>query len=249
MPNSAVYLFLGSDRARKFQRIQELDRALKVHPFDRHQVDGADLTRGELLLLVRQAPAASPARFIVVDQANRLEPAAVTALLELAAAGTISNRVVLLTETEPSGRQALAQPGDAVAVERFPLRNTPAVKPFALTDALGTRDAATALVALRDQLLAGRDALETMGLIAWQLNRWVAVKRLARAAYSVEQMTAVTGLHAWQVQRIQSEVGRRSLESLQQLLQRCWRLELDVKRGRTIADLAVEQLIVEICQA
>ena len=64
-----------------------------------------------------------------------------------------------------------------------------AVKPFALTDALGTRDAAAALATLRDQLLAGKDALEVMGLIAWQLNRWMAIKRLARATYTVEQIT------------------------------------------------------------
>jgi DNA polymerase III delta subunit len=249
MSAPTVYLFLGPDRARKFQRVHELDRALKVSPLDRHHLDAAGLRPAELLLLVRQAPAAGTARLIVVDQANRLDAAAASGLLELAESGGIPNCVVLLSEAELGAKQALAHPGEAVAVERFPLRNTPAVKPFALTDALGTRDAATALGAFRDQLLAGKDALEVMGLITWQLNRWMAIKRLAGAAYSVDQMTAVTGLHAWQVQRLQSEVSRRSLPSLQQLLTRCWRLEMDAKRGRSNPELAVEQLIVEVCGA
>lgn len=242
-----LYLFLGPDRAKKFQRVQELDRSLKVSPLDRHQLEGGAVDADELLLLVRQAPAASGCRLVVVDQANKLRQDAAAGLFALAGRGGLPNCVVLLAEAEPGAKSALAKPGEAAVVERFPLRNTEAVKPFALTDALGTRETATALGALRDQLTAGKDPLEILGLIAWQLNRWMAVKRLAGTAYSVEQMTAVTGMHAWQVQRIQSEVGRRSLESLQRLLSRCWRLEMDAKRGRTLPELAVEQLIVEIC--
>jgi len=62
-------------------------------------------------------------------------------------------------------------------------------------------------------------------------------------------MVSVTGLHPWQVQRLQSEVAHRSLGSLQQALSRCWRLDLDAKRGRVIPELAVEQLVIETCGA
>ncbi len=85
--------------------------------------------------------------------------------------------------------------------------------------------------------------------VAWQLHRWMTVKRLGDAGYSAERMVSVTGMHSWQVQRLQSEVARRSLESLQQTLFRCWELDVDSKRGRTIPELALEELLIEVCGA
>ena len=70
------------------------------------------------------------------------------------------------------------------------------------------------------------------------------VKRLGGAGYSAERMVSVTGMHSWQVQRLQSEVARRPLKSLQQTLSRCWELDADAKRGRTIPELALEELIL-----
>ena len=148
---------------------------------------------------------------------------------------------------ELSLKHALTKAGKVPTTERFPGRNTPAVKPFALTDALGNRDTAGALAAARDQLLTGKEPLELLGLVAWQLNRWVTIKRLGQAGYSAERMVSVTGLHPWQVQRLQSETAHRSLDSLQRILARCWELDVDAKRGRAIPELALEQLLVETC--
>ena len=155
--------------------------------------------------------------------------------------------LVLLVEAELSVRHALARAGEAMTLERFPGRDTTAATPFALTDALGTGDVAGALSAAYDQLLAGKEPLELLGLVAWQLQRWVLVKRLQRAGYNAERIALVTGLRPWQVQRVQSEVVDRSLESLQQLLTRCWQLDVDAKSGRAPAQLAIEQLVIETC--
>ena len=247
MPSAGLFLFLGADRARKLQRVQELERALGVQPFDRHQVDGAATEAKALLALCRQRPAASPLRLVVVDEAQRLNAGCVGALLDAAELIAANAAVVCLAEVELTARQPLNRLVGQVTVERFPGRNVPAVKPFALTEALCSRDVASALKAVQDQLGMGKEPLELLGLIAWQLNRWVTVKRLGAEGYSAERMVSATGLHPWQVQRLQAEVGRRSLASLERLLERCWQLDVDAKRGRAIPELAVEQLVFEVC--
>jgi DNA polymerase III delta subunit len=253
MTRPGLHLFLGPDRPWKLSRLRELEAALGVQPLDRHQVDASSTTAKELLSLCRQRPAVSPLRLVVVDQAHRLGADAVDALLAHAEVIAHSACVVLLVEAELGLRQALAKAlqgrGErgGLAVERFPGRGGSSAKPFALTDALGTRDAAEALAAMREQVVAGKEPLELLGLIAWQVTRWVTVKRLSEAGYSAERMAAATGLHSWQVQRARAEVADRPLGALRQALERCWRLDADAKRGRTLPELAVEQLLIEIC--
>ena len=242
-----LYLFLGGDRPRKFQRLQELERSIGVQPLDRHHVDAAEMSAAQLLALCRQQPAASPARLIVVDQAHRLSHEAVEALAQTGAVIAKSACVVLLVEVELSVRHPLTMRAEALASERFPGRDVPAVKPFALADALGARDAAAALSAVQDQLLDGREPLELLGLVAWQLNRWVTVKRLSERGYSGDGIGAALGFKPWQVQRLQAEVAHRSLEALQGLLERCWRLDVDAKSGRALPELAIEELVVGAC--
>lgn len=245
--SGGLHVFIGPDRPRKLQRIHELERALGIHPFDRHHLDGAETSAAALLALCRQQPAGSPVRLIVVDDAHRLEIAGVGSVLRQAELIAKTAYLVLLVETELSLRHPLAQASPALAVERFPGRSTPSAKPFALTDALGSRDAAGALAAVRDQLLAGKEPLELLGLVAWQLQRWMTVKRLRDADSTTAQIVLGTGLKPWQAERAQTEVARRSLESLQRLLERCWRLDVDAKSGRALPALALDQLLVEIC--
>ena len=248
--SAGVHLFLGADRARKLQRIHEWERALAVAPLDRHHLDGASVGAAPLLALCRQQPAASPLRLIVVDDAHRLEGAAIEALLEHAHVIAKSACVVLLVEAELKARQALARAlarGGGLAAEEFPARSAPAAKPFALTEALGRRDAGTALSAARDQLVGGKEPLELLGLVAWQLQRWVVVRRLLDAQVAAERVGELTGLKPWQVERIRAEVARRPLETLDDLLERCWRLDVDAKSGRAIPELALEQLVLEVC--
>ena len=247
MSHGGLRLFLGPDRPRKLQRIQDLERTLAIQPLDRHQLDAAALTATQLLAVCRQQPALSRLRLVVVDQAHRLDCSSVDALLEHAELIGRNACVILLVEMELGVRHALSKATSHMATERFSGRDTAAVKPFALTDALGTANAAGALTAVRDQLLGGKEPLEVLGLIGWQLNRWVMVKRLLDERVSAERIGAVMGLRPWQVQRLSSEVVHRPLRMLQDLLARCWQLDVEAKRGRALPQLALEQLIIEIC--
>ena len=247
MPRPWLYLFVGPDRPRKFQRLQELERALDIHALDRHQLDASALSAVELVAFCRQHPAASRVRLIVVDQAHRVSRECAEILQEQSRLIAATACVVLLLETAVSLRHPLARLESDAVTERFEGRGLPAAKPFALTDALGIGDVGGALGAVRDQLFAGKEPLELLGLVAWQLNRWVIAKRLLGGGGGPERIASVMGLKPWQVQRLQSEVARRPLASLQHLLHRCWQLDVDAKRGRAVPGLAIEQLVVEVC--
>jgi DNA polymerase III delta subunit len=253
MLHTGLHLFIGPDRARKLSRIQEFERSLRVTTLDRHDLDGSAVRSADLVALCRQRPAASPVRLIVVDRAQRLSADCVQALVHHAQAIAQTACVVLLVDEELGGRHPLApfqrQANAMIAVEQFPARDVPAVKPFALLDALGRCDAADALLAVHDQLVNGKEPLELLGLVAWQLQRWVMVRRLLDAGHAAAHIADVSGIRPWQVQRLQSEVGDRPLSMLQELLQRCWQLDADAKRSAVIPRLAVEQLILEICQS
>ena len=121
-------------------------------------------------------------------------------------------------------------------------------KPFALVDALSSRDVPEALCAVHDQLVNGKEPLELLGLVAWQLQRWVTVRRLLDAGHTTAHIAEAAGLRPWQAQRLESQVRNRSLASLQALLARCWQLDTDAKRSAAIPQLAVEQLVLEICK-
>ncbi len=251
MPQTGIHLLLGPDRPRKLQRIHDLERALAVTPFDRHHLDAGAVTGAELLALCRQLPAASSRRLIVVDDAHRLDRAAVEALKGYADVIASTACVVLVTETGLTQRHASAAllADKRIAVEEFSERAAAAAKPFALTEALGRRDAAGALGAVRDQIASGKEPLEIFGLVAWQLQRWVVVRRLLDAGMALERIVRVTGLKPWQVERLSQEVARRPLEALQALLERCWRLEAAAKSGRHVPELAVEELVAAVCHA
>src|SRR3990167_2711957 len=60
-------------------------------------------------------------------------------------------------------------------------------------------------------------------------------------------MAEATGMRPWQVTRIQREVAGRPLAELDHLLTRCWALERAAKRGAAVPELAVEQLVAELC--
>ena len=249
---AGLLLFLGPDRARKLQRLSELERALRVQPLDRHHVDGGTVGAAPLLALCRQQPAESPVRLIAVDEAQRLEVLAIEALIQHAGVIAKNACVVLLVEAELGARHALTRTlgqERVFSVEEFPAREAPAAKPFALTESLGRRDAGTALSAVRDQLMAGKEPLELFGLVAWQLQRWVGVRRLLDAGTPLAQIAAMTGMKPWQVERIRAEISRRSLASLQELLARCWELDVSAKTGRAIPGLALEQIVLEVCEA
>ena len=154
MSHLGLHLFLGPDRARKLQRIQEIGRTLGVTLLDRHYLHPAAMSSAELIALCRQRPAASAARLIVIDEAQRLTSDCVNALLHHAQVIAQNACAILLIEANLGVHHPLAPylrgtglasfqrstqhpSSGGVTIERFPMRDAPNTKPFALVEALG----------------------------------------------------------------------------------------------------------------
>jgi DNA polymerase III delta subunit len=258
-----ISLWVGPDRARKLEQVRRVALELTVQALDLHRLDGGAMDPVSLMRWCRQQPAVSPLRLIVVDEAHRLDRACVEALVEQAAVIAKNARVILLVEAELPARHPLSQVGESptlrfakrnmgdeplVAVAQFPGRGeVRAAKPFALTDALGARDLPGAFAALQEQMAVGKEPLELVGLVGWQLGRWVTARRLLDEGKGMEGIASTTGWRLWYTQRLCGEVAHRPLRSLQRLLERCWQLDVDAKSGRLLPQMAVEQLVAEVC--
>lgn len=242
------HLFIGPDRAAKLLRIQALERALGAGPLDRHALDASAAGGDEVLALCRQRPAQGAARLIVIEHAHKLDAATVEALTAQAEAVRETACVVLSLEEPLSARAALSKlPASLARAEEFPDRDRPALKPFALIDALGRREPAAALNAMEDQLAAGRDPLELLALISWQLQRWVLVTRCAEQGWDEDRTGQATGARGWQLERLRSELGGAPLEVYERLMALCWQIEADVKTGRRLMPVALVELVTAVC--
>ena len=141
-----------------------------------------------------------------------------------------------------------SRPQITAADVRVFLTPPPPVNSFALVNAIAQRDAAAAVQACHDQFAAGKDPLELLGLVVWQVQRWWQVAHLLRAGYSEQRIEAVTGIKAWQVGRLRGEIAGRSVEELSRWLRRCWELDVAGKQGRVpVLRVAVETLVVQLC--
>jgi len=119
---------------------------------------------------------------------------------------------------------------------------------FALVDAIAKRDVATALQAVQEQLAAGKEVLELLGLLVWQLQRWLTVGQWMEAGIPPDGIAQRSGLRPWQLERMQRELADRPVDSLRWALQRCWELDVAAKSGRVPSPrVALEQLIVALC--
>ena len=251
MPSSqtrgGIFLLVGPDRARKWQRIQAFEQSLGVGEMDQHHLDGSNVRSAQLVAICRQSPAQGAYRLIVVDRAERLTRDCFEALVHYLPSITRAACVVLLSEVPLQTRNPLTSFQKQFNVESFPGSDAPAQKPFALADALGISDAGGALKLLQEQLASGKEPFEILGLVSWQLQRWVNVRRLMDAGYGTDQIAAVLNLRPWQMQRLRAELANRSLEWLQRMLKQCWQTDQDAKTGRAIPQLALEQLVISLC--
>lgn len=120
---------------------------------------------------------------------------------------------------------------------------------FALVEAIGRRQTALALRIAHEQLVAGKDVLELLGMIGWQLQRWVTVGRLLTARMSKPRIESLTGIKAWQLDRVQSELAGRDATVLGDLLGACLALDVGLKTGRVAPRVGLDALIVRLCEA
>lgn len=147
--------------------------------------------------------------------------------------------------------QLMAWIGSRPAIEPADVRvfvpDTAMSRRYDLVQAIAHRDAAEALAAIESRMVAGQEVVELIGLVAWQLQRWLTVKRLQEAGLGREQVQERLALQPWQLERLERETAGRSVEELHQFLEQCWRLDVAAKTGRVIPRVGLEQLVVALC--
>ena len=242
-----VYLWTGPDRTAKMDRLHRIEQETGIHALDRHRVPAGSLTGAQLLALCRQSPSVSEVRMIIVEDAQKLDAEAVEGLLHYAPIIATAACVFLLADSPLPVKHPLSVAASRLQTEDFPDKAAVEAKPFALLDALGQRNLTLALSAVRDQLASGREPVEVVGMLAWQLQRWIAVRRLLDQKMSLERVGEILGISAWQLKRIQAELGNRSLEELVALGESCFELDKELKSSRTIPLPAIERLLMRIC--
>ena len=242
------YLLVGADRARKRQRVAQLAQTFQVALLDRHHVSAAEVSAAELAALAREHPAASPVRLLVIEEAQRLDRACLALVTEQWEGLTQVACLILLVDGEPASAHPLAALARSVVVERFEIvGGAPGAQRFALVEAIARRDVAAACRAMQEQLALGKDVTDLVGMLVWQLSRWLTVRRCLEAAMPQERMRAAAGLEPWQLQRVLQDVADRSSTHLRQLLERCWEVDVAIKTGRTVPRVALEALVVACC--
>lgn len=238
------YLLLGPDRERKRQRLSQLTQALQVHLLDQQRVPASALPSMNIGALLRQHPLASRLRLVVIEDAQKIA-AAQAALMQAqwAAAAHVACLVLLIDGELTAHLRALAEQG---TVERFGLA-APVAKPFALVEAIARRDTAAALEAMHEQLRDGKEEVELVGLLVWQLQRWLSVQRGLEAGWSGERAASLAGIKPWQTARVLEEAAQWPIERLSHLLQQCWDVDVGIKTGKLAPRVALEALLVRMC--
>jgi hypothetical protein len=253
-PHSGIHLFLGSDRPAKLNRIKSISSALKINLLDKHDFLASALHPKELGLLLRQAPYSSTIRLIVIDEANKLDSRCVKILQEARGAALKNSCVILLIDSKLPDSSPLAALASGVIVERFgeeltlsKNKGSKTSGDFSLVEAIGRRDALSALQTAKEQMLEGKEPLELLGLIGWQLQRWLLVANLKEEGLGNPKIAESTGLSIWQVERISDELSGRKSLWLNKLLKRCLELDIMAKSGKILPNLALEEMIVSLC--
>ncbi len=314
-PSGGLLILLGPDRARKLERITAVAHSLAIELLDRNQVHAAQLSAAALGLLLREYPALSPLRLVVVDEAQRLDRTCISLLEDQAKTFTRTTCLILLVEGELPPNHPLTALTSQATCERFSwpeeaevgrwamqyaaghgkrvdasavrelwqgcgadreairtvldqliswvgsrpqmtredvqvfLKTPPPPDSFALVHAIAERDAAGALRALQDQSAEGREPFEALGMLVWQLQRWLTVAHWLATGVPRERIETLTGLSNWQLDRVCGELAGRSVAWLQAALSACWELELGLKRGQVpLARVALEALVMRLCE-
>ena len=220
----------------------------------RHSLSAlAKLASREEFAPLEAAQAGRWARDYLAQQGKQIDEAALGELLHQHGGETSALRAVLDQLMNWIGERPRIELGD---LEAFGWRSRLGKEPFggsskgafALVEAIGRRNARSALAVLQEQLAAGKDELELLGLVIWQLQRWALVSRLRESHVPRPQLADVAGLPMWQLDRVLKELSGRSHVWVCERLRECAELDLAAKSGRVpLMRGALEQLALTLC--
>ncbi len=119
---------------------------------------------------------------------------------------------------------------------------------FAMTKAIGRRDARAALDQLHKRLQEGQNALAILGGIAAQFRGLLEVKSMAAAGLSPAEIARKKGWRSDYAAKMRLQEARRfSLEQLTQIFSTLLETDKAIKTGQIEAALALDLLVSRLC--
>ncbi|MDI6601455.1 MAG: DNA polymerase III subunit delta [Thermoanaerobacteraceae bacterium] len=116
---------------------------------------------------------------------------------------------------------------------------------FDMVDAIGSGDKSRALKLYRDMVLLGYNYFYIMGMIIRQYRLLFQIKALIDEGATSEVIKSKTGLADFAVKKLYEQARQYELKNLKFKLERCLKMDVDVKTGKVDEKIAVEKFIAE----
>jgi DNA polymerase-3 subunit delta len=119
---------------------------------------------------------------------------------------------------------------------------------FSLIDAIGRKDLKSSIRILQELLSKGENEIYLHSMIVYQARNLLQVKSLQDKGLGQFEIVKRTKLHPFVVQKSFQQIKNFSLASLKKLFQKLSDSDLSIKTGRTDPKLALDLLLVGLCQ-
>ncbi len=118
---------------------------------------------------------------------------------------------------------------------------------FQLVDAIGARDAESALKALEGLSKDSNAIIQTTGLIGWHLRKVWRVKKMAQSGLPMQRIAPIAGIRHDRMADFFKQVNRFSVQELERYFNALLKLDKDIKSTALNPYRALEILVIKLC--
>ncbi len=130
----------------------------------------------------------------------------------------------------------------------FMVSKTAEISIFDLVDSVGERNYKKAIRMAREMIVAGEAAARILFMIARQFRLIIRAKVYQQMGYAEKQITGQLQVHPFAAQKCIKQARNFSLPELKMALEKVLSADSDIKSGRQEPNLALELLIIALCE-
>lgn len=117
---------------------------------------------------------------------------------------------------------------------------------FDMVDALGKRQGQAALSLLRRLLEEGQEPLGIYGMIIRQYRLLIQMKEQLDKGQTSQSAARTIGMHPYVAGKISEQARHYSMETLERIYRQLMEIDLDIKTGKMVPELALERLVAAL---
>lgn len=119
---------------------------------------------------------------------------------------------------------------------------------FELVDAIGERNYSKAIKMAREMVFLGEPVIKLLFMIARQFRLLLRAREMHEQGHIGQQIAGQLQVHPFVAQKCVKQARNFSLTELKEAMQQILSTDSDIKTGRQEAPLALELLIIELCE-